>query len=272
MRKYRNILLYAFLLAIFTSAGAHARANEASAWSGPEQGQMRLLAGGVLDGGKLYAGIEVKLDKGWKTYWRTPGDSGIPPFFDWAGSQNVADVQVRFPAPKRFRDDFGLNIGYKSDVVFPLEITPEDKTKPVSLKLKAQYGVCSNICIPAEAELALNIPHNSSGGYLPQIQSALDRVPTNSLEGVKIEGASAKASGKKVELEVLVKTDDDAQIDVFVEGPKQFYFDTPKPQASSNTYTLRVDGAKSPSDLKGAKLTVTVVRGQDSLEQDIVLD
>lgn len=272
MSAFRKFCLFSLFAMMWAAVSAAAHAEDASQWSGPEQGQMRLVSGGALNDGKLYAGLEVKLDKGWKTYWRSPGDSGIPPFFDWTGSENVSDVQVRWPAPKRFRDDFGLSIGYKKDVVFPLQITPKDRNEPVSLKLKAQYGVCSNICIPATAELALNLQNNASGKYLPQIKKSLARVPSQSLDGVKIKGASVKTKGKDVMLNVAVQADDSVPLEVFVEGPQKFYFETPQAQGNSMLYTLRVDGAKAPEDLKGAELTVTIVQGKRSLERNIVVD
>ena len=63
--------------------------------------------------------------QGWKTYWRMPGDAGIPPQFDWSGSQNVKSVEVLWPAPQRFIDSGGETVGYKDRVVFPLRIVPD---------------------------------------------------------------------------------------------------------------------------------------------------
>ncbi len=65
---------------------------------------MRLVAGsaGGADRTSLRAGIELRLATGWKTYWRYPGDSGVPPRFDFSKSTNVKSVTVRWPAPHRF--------------------------------------------------------------------------------------------------------------------------------------------------------------------------
>ena len=101
----------------------------------------------------LRAGVEIKLKPGWKTYWRYPGDSGVPPVFDFAASENVKAVTVLYPAPMRFADGGGgHSIGYKGDVILPLHVVPQDAGKPVTLRLKLDYAVCEKLCVPAKAE------------------------------------------------------------------------------------------------------------------------
>src|SRR5205085_7245804 len=105
----------------------------------------------------LRAGVELKLATGWKTYWRYPGDSGVPPRFDFARSENVKSVTVKWPAPQRFSDESGVSIGYKDQVVFPLEVVPQDAAKTTVLRLDLDYAICEKLCMPAtaKAELAL---------------------------------------------------------------------------------------------------------------------
>src|SRR6516165_12151934 len=110
-------------LAAFLGA-AHAHAADASAWDGDARSAVRLIAGDTksVRDAPLRAGMEIRLAPGWKTYWRYPGDSGVPPRFDFAGSQNVKSVDVAWPAPHRFSDESGITIGYKDGVIFPLSI------------------------------------------------------------------------------------------------------------------------------------------------------
>src|ERR1700733_3042670 len=134
-----------------------ARAQDASRWDGEPHGARRLIAVASLKsaGTKLVrAGIEIRLDTGWKTYWRYPGDSGVPPTLDFSGSENVKSVTVLWPAPTRFADGAGgYSIGYHGDVVLPLRVLANDAAKPSTLRLKLGYAVCSNLCVPVEAEL-----------------------------------------------------------------------------------------------------------------------
>ena len=109
-----------------------ALAEETSGWSSAHGGAMRLIPGAAMPGGRG-AGVEIRLDPGWKTYWRDPGDAGVPPVFDWSRSDNLAKVTLSWPAPTRFDDEAGSSIGYKHDVVFPLAVVAKDPAKPVTL-------------------------------------------------------------------------------------------------------------------------------------------
>ncbi len=100
------------------------------------------------------AGVEIELAPGYKTYWRHPGsDGGIPPEFDWSASDNVAAVRVGYPAPAVFDGQMGQTIGYQDGVILPLVVTPIDASRSSTLRLAMFYGVCKDICIPAEARL-----------------------------------------------------------------------------------------------------------------------
>ena len=116
-------------------------AQDASAWDAQTHTAARLIAGAMVktpEAAFLRAGIEIKLDPGWKTYWRDPGNSGVPPTFDFSGSGNVKSVTVLWPAPERFSDGAGGNsIGYVDHVILPLQIAPQDAAKQTSLHLSS---------------------------------------------------------------------------------------------------------------------------------------
>ena len=94
---------------------------------------------------------------GWHTYWRYPGDSGVPPRFSFSGSDNLATAKVLFPAPHAFTDEAGTTIGYKGNVILPLRVFPRQKDKPVTLRAKIDYAVCEKLCVPVEAKVELTI-------------------------------------------------------------------------------------------------------------------
>src|SRR6202451_4168020 len=167
-------------MALAALAGpAAARAQDASPWDKQPHAQARLIAGSVMkspDATYLHAGVEIRLDAGWKTYWREPGDSGVPPTFDFFGSENVKSVAVEWPAPERFPDGAGGNsIGYVGRIVLPLRIAPKDATKPSSVHLKLGYAICGNLCVPAEANLELGL--TGDGAEEAAIEKADLRVP-----------------------------------------------------------------------------------------------
>ncbi|MFD2029720.1 protein-disulfide reductase DsbD domain-containing protein [Ancylobacter dichloromethanicus] len=178
LARLRPLLLCSLALAPFAGSALPgiALAGEMSAWSAPQGTAARLVAGGSEDG-TLLGGVEIRLAPGLKTYWRYPGDSGVPPHFDWSGSHNVEAVEVLWPAPVRFDDGGSFSIGYKHDVVLPLRITPKDRARPVELKLNLDFAVCGKICQPANAALGLAVPAGGAGAPSPALLQALATVP-----------------------------------------------------------------------------------------------
>lgn len=116
-----------------------------------------LLSGWTTDGGNRMAGLDLTLAPGWKTYWRSPGDVGIPPVFDWSMSENVKSVRIHWPVPSVFEASGMLTIGYHDRVVLPLEVTPVDPSMPVTLKVAVDLGVCDEICLPAHVKLSTEL-------------------------------------------------------------------------------------------------------------------
>src|ERR1700743_246468 len=123
-------------------------------WAPAAKSQTRLIA----SGGDL-AGFEIALSPGAITYWRDPGDAGLPPTLDFSGSDNVASVEPEFPAPRRIKEADGDEaFGYDGGVLLPLRVKPRDPTKPATLKLNADFAVCEKVCLPAKAHLELRLP------------------------------------------------------------------------------------------------------------------
>ena len=151
---------------------AHAADPYATDWAKAAKSEARLVAGGAR-----LAGFEIALAPGAITYWRDPGDAGLPPTFDFSGSDNVAGVEPAFPAPKRIREaDGGEAFGYDGEVVIALRVEPKDPSKPATLALDANYAVCEKVCLPAQAHLALTLPAGSSP-YASLVERALAAAP-----------------------------------------------------------------------------------------------
>ncbi|MBN8984705.1 MAG: cytochrome C biogenesis protein [Rhizobiales bacterium] len=153
-----------------------ARAQDASPWAEDDHSAVRLLAGS-RSGAVVLGGIAFRLQPGWKTYWRTPGDSGVPPRFDFSKSDNVEAVTVLWPAPRPFPDGAGgTSLGYKDQVVLPLRIALKAADKPVVLRMAISYAVCDKLCVPVEANAELSFASVASTED-NALSSALDTVP-----------------------------------------------------------------------------------------------
>lgn len=145
-------------------------------------GNIDFLNGWRLSDGSYQTAIDFNLNEGWKTYWRTPGPAGIPPFFDWGGSTNIANVEILWPTPHVF-ETYGLtSIGYKGHITLPVRITPSDPSAPVNVELKMEFGVCSDICVPADARFNVTLGNLPDAG-VPAIQAALKDSPLSARSG-----------------------------------------------------------------------------------------
>ena len=145
------------------------------------------------DATSISAGLHLQLGEGWKTYWRSPGEVGLPPSVDWAGSENIGEATFLWPAPQRFTA-FGIeNFGYHDEVVFPIKIMLSDPGKPVALRAHVNLLTCSTVCVPQEFDLSLDLPRASgidsqSAGL---ISSYAARVPDDGIQsGLNITAAN----------------------------------------------------------------------------------
>lgn len=106
----------------------------------------------------LSAGVHLQLEEGWKTYWRSPGEVGLPPELDWSASDNVANVVMSYPAPTRFTAFDIENFGYSDAVLFPLQVTLTEPGAPVRFAVTLDVLVCAEVCIPETLNLSLDLP------------------------------------------------------------------------------------------------------------------
>lgn len=273
----------ATLLAIvtFTLAPAVVQAQDASPWIIDGHASVRLLAGS-RNGPVMLGGIDLKLDKGWKTYWRTPGDSGVPPRLDFSKSENVEAVTVLWPAPKAFPDGAGgTAFGYHDEVVIPLRIAVHDPDKPVTLRANINYAVCEKLCVPLESELTLPFVSVASTEDAA-LTAALDKVPkpANIGDPLPLTITDVKRVGAKgVQVDVVAQDDkrDLKDVSLFVEGPTpDWALPIPKPAArqpkGERRFTFDLDGLPPGANPSGAALKLTLADGTRAYEFNVNLD
>ncbi len=122
----------------------------------------RLLPGWRMEDGTHMAAVELRLAPGWKTYWRAPGDLGIPPRFDWRGSTNLAGVDIRWPTPQRIQQGEDVTIGYHDILVLPLHVLAKNPGQDVMLSGSVDLGVCRDVCMPLTINLTGDLPSDAT--------------------------------------------------------------------------------------------------------------
>jgi DsbC/DsbD-like thiol-disulfide interchange protein len=270
MVPMRAALGIAAILSVACTA-IEVRAEDSSPWQRDAHSAIRLLAGS-RSGTVLLGGIAIQLQAGWHTYWRTPGDSGVPPRFDFSKSDNVEAVMVLFPVPHKFDDGAGgISLGYTQQVVLPLRIVAKDANKPVTLRADINYAVCEKICIPVEAkaELAFASVASTEDGNLSEALNSVPK-PANigdpnplTIRDVRRDGA------RNVVVDVVVP--DDRHVNLFVEGPTpDWALPIPAPVERSPSgvqrFSFELDGLPPGAKPDGAALKFTLVGPEKSYE------
>jgi DsbC/DsbD-like thiol-disulfide interchange protein len=268
-------------LVLLLGTGA-SRADDASPWDADQRSALRLIAGSTAGGAPtLRAGIAMRIDPGWKTYWRYAGDSGLPPAFDFTGSENVKSVTVLWPAPRRFADGAGGNsIGYIGEVVFPLQVVAQDAGRPVNLRLKADYGVCEKLCIPASGKAQLQLTGGASSQDTALTEAEL-RVPKpaalDAAGPLSVRAVHRKVTTSRQRVIVDVTAPKGTEVEIFAEGPTpQWSLPLPEPVENGPDGTRRfafdVDGVPPGSGIAAAQIKLTLVAGNDAIEVTTHLD
>jgi DsbC/DsbD-like thiol-disulfide interchange protein len=230
---------------------------------------IRLINGGLIENVE-YAGLEIKMDPGVKTYWRMPGDSGLPPIFDWSSSENLSEATIRWPLPERIADPAGTVLGYHERVVFPIQIKAKDSTKPIRLVLKLDYAICSDLCIPmsGKTELLLN---SSTQNTLDteNVKRFLARVPITSTIGRPDLPSIMTIDPQSTDTLLLSTTQ--PITDLIIEGPNGWYFGDAAAQ-SSTRWTVKILERPTKAELAGLALTVTLISPEHATETSLILD
>jgi DsbC/DsbD-like thiol-disulfide interchange protein len=235
---------------------------------------VRLLAGS-RSGGVLLGGIAFKLQPGWHTYWRNPGDSGVPPRFDFTKSENIEAVTVLWPAPTKFADGAGgVSLGYQNQVVLPLRIVPTNADKPVRLRADINYAVCEKLCIPVEASAELSFASVASTAD-SALFAALDTVPKPAAIGdpVPLTIRGVRREGKAGVIVDVAATGD---VNLLVEGPTpEWALPVPKlldQGPGVKRFAFELDGLPPGASPDGAVLKLTLVGGDRAYEFNVKLD
>jgi DsbC/DsbD-like thiol-disulfide interchange protein len=236
---------------------------------------MRVLAAGVGEDGKLSAAIEITLPHGWETYWRFPGDAGIPPVIDFSASRNLTGKpDIAFPVPKRYNDGFSITNIYLDRVVLPVTAVVTDPKSAVDLVVSIDLGVCETVCIPDHVEARLLVPVGRTDAVAAKtIADGRALIPGPAQPGIFAVDKITRTGGtdKRPVFQMAITAPDAAKATVFVEGPSDWYPDTPTvvtPAAGNKaTFTVTVDRLVAKTPLEGANFRVTIAAGNRAVDQ-----
>jgi len=263
-------------------AAAEAR-EPASEWVETEQGAVRLIAAtdAVGDDDTVSLGLQFRLEDGWKVYWRSPGDAGYPPTIDWSGSANLAEAEVLWPLPTRFTVLGFETVGYKHEVVLPIDARLIRTGEAVEMRASVDYLTCSDICVPVSADLFLDLP---AGPERPSVFAHLisryfNRVPGDGKShGLDLGPVQLIGAGSETRLRIdATSIEPFSEPDVFIEGPIELAFESPRVILEQGDRSAVLDVGVIGTEfleepLLGTSITVTLVDGERGAERSLPVE
>lgn len=247
-------------------------------WVSTDKVRVRLVAASPVADGALDGAIEIELAPGWKTYWRSPGDAGVPPRFDFSGSTNAKADTIEFPAPERYDDGYAASNVYHNRVLLPVRFVVPDSSSPVTLDVTMDIGVCEEICIPVNLRALLPVPVGAGDPAATELVAmARAALPGPGRPG-QFEVVSLRRVGgpdQKPEFEAVVASTKAGDTVLFVETPSDWFAGAPTPVSiggGKSGFRFVVDRRSAAGGLAGAEIRLTMTEGQASTSRTFKLD
>ncbi|MDI1228044.1 MAG: protein-disulfide reductase DsbD family protein [bacterium] len=263
--RFARILSFLLFLTLF-SGQSHAEA--------PKFVEARLFSPVTATGKAdvVNLALELKLQPKWDTYWRTPGDAGLPPDLDFKGSENLKGFNLQYPVPHRLTVSGLDNNVYVDQVTFPLAVTLETPGAPLNVKLKLSLLVCNEICVPEKHELTFTLP---AGEAMPSTDAALydaalEKLPRTVMEGHSFTSSRLETGADQktvLVIEAQMAGEPSPEADLFVEHESGTAFGKPAItfDAGSGKTVFRIEPHTSETpeklakDLGSSEITLTFV-------------
>lgn len=225
--------------------------------------QAEVLQGWDLPNGQRLAAVRLVLAPGWKTYWRAPGDAGIPPVFDWSRARNIGSVSLTWPTPEVHYQNGMQSIGYTDQVVIPMHLTATDAGKPMRLRTTLSMGVCSDVCLPhsVSVDTLLDTP---DARPTPAIVAALADVPYSADEA-EVQSATCRLSptthGMQIEAHVTLPHTGGTEVAVIEPGVPGVWVSEADTTRSGDTVVavsemVHTDGGAFAIDRSDVRITI----------------
>ncbi len=259
-------LLLSIIIALSSSASAFAAS---SPWFDTDGARIRLITLPAADGKTIDAGLQIELQKGWKTYWRSPGASGLPPQLDFGGSKNIAATKLEYPTPTTFGDRKNLTAGYVKSVTLPIAVEPLFPNRPITLSASGLVGICGEVCVPVQFQLS--VLEDGKGSSTRDIASALLAAKSSKVQAAGDGFKIMKAIYKNGQLLVAAHVPDTTvKSAVLVEGPSDWYLTPANAKSIENgvaQYSVDLRDIPEGANPLETELRISVVSDNASIEQ-----
>ncbi len=262
----------ACVMLLGTVSYAHAASSE---WVETEGGRIRLTTLAPNDEGVIRGILDIDLSPGWKTYWRDPGDAGVPPSIGIDASVNVKDLQLDFPPPERIDDGYSIWAGYSYPVALPITLTQDRPGDASRLEADVFLGLCETICIPFKTRLSVEIdPDETPNSFeMRLVEDAHASLPQGPETDFDVIDTVLSDTGDSLTLWVT-HPESSSDAELFITGPMGWYFDIPKRTDSADdrsAFTIDIVDRPEGGHLSGHSLRLLVTTSDRSMETEVMV-
>ncbi|WP_198174129.1 protein-disulfide reductase DsbD domain-containing protein [Mesorhizobium xinjiangense] len=192
-----------------------------------EGGTIRLVTSGIAGpDGRIRGALEIGLKPGWKTYWRDPGASGVPPQIDIGQSVNVESAEIRYPAPQWHDEGYGAWAGYDKSLALPITFTASEPDRFSLIEADVFLGICETICIPVRARLTVE-PGKSPDNKGDEVVVAAAHAAVPPQAGPEFGISSVDLRDGTLTIAAVVPAEEE-DMALFVAGSQGYGFGVPK--------------------------------------------
>lgn len=272
-----RLLSIAASLMVASSIMPTAARAETTDWATNEGGRMRIVALAPDARGTVRGALQIEPKAGWITYWREPGDAGIPPHITFPETSGVSLKKMSYPVPRRFDNGDVRDIGYDMPVSFPFELSVKDPSQPSAIKASAFIGICRNICIPFQAEFNLGLKANEGTSFAEAmiINDAETKLPEAPSADFSVTHYAVSSDGDTLRLRLQLPKDAPKKPHVIVTGPEgHVLFSDGKGAREDDSYSLELPVGKLPKDyhMKGKRWGILVLAGKRAMETSLAFE
>ena len=226
----------------------------------------------------LPALLHVELDEGWKTYWRSPGEGGIPPTFDWSESSNINDIEWRWPVPSRYSIQGIDTVGYQGSLTFPLMIQLSPDARQAHISGTLTMSSCTTVCVLTDYPIDLHVDLDTltvDSDRAFAFNPAMGKVPRE-YDSNNVKQAIWSDANQRVQL-TIERDSGWQEPQLFIHSNNEALadaeFSSPNIQVEGNTLTANIEVSHwlELPDLSGAELIATVSDEKFAAEYNVQL-